>query len=66
MGIEEVFLIVIALVLPIFSIFDLVNDSSMKKYQVLWAILIILVPFFGPLAYLIYSRCIFFFGTKAQ
>ncbi len=66
MGLEELFLLGIVLVLPTLSLIDLSKDKSMKNHQIILTLLIILVPFFGPVAYLIYSRCVFFFGTKAQ
>lgn len=66
MGLEEIFLLGIALVLPALSLIDLSRDKAMKNHQIIWTLLIVLLPFFGPVAYLIYSRYVFLFRTKAQ
>lgn len=66
MGIGEIFLLAIAVVLPILSLIDLANDRLMKKHQILWTLVIVFVPFFGSVAYLVYSRYVFLFGTKIQ
>lgn len=59
MGTSEYLIILIVIILPIAALFDLMADKSDKwitNNKAVWAIIIIMMPFLGPILYLVTSR----------
>ena len=59
MGNSEYFIILIVIILPIAALFDLMSGKSdqwITNHKAVWAIIIIMMPFLGPVLYLLTSR----------
>jgi hypothetical protein len=59
MGFIEYSIILIVIILPLAALFDLMSDKSdkwMANNKAVWAVIIILLPFLGPVLYLVTSR----------
>ncbi|WP_372851240.1 PLDc N-terminal domain-containing protein [Pedobacter sp.] len=52
----ELAILLILFGMPLAAMYDLFRQSSIDKNKVLWALIILLIPFIGPLIYLLYTR----------
>lgn len=56
MGKTEIIILSIIILMPLAALFDLSRHVVEKAHQFIWVMIIIFIPFFGPISYLIYSR----------
>ncbi len=52
----EMFLLFIAVFLPILTLVDLSKEGLNKQTTIIWAVIIVSIPLVGPVSYLIWSR----------
>ena len=52
----QLIVLVLSLGLPIYSLLNLYRSKALEGRKSLWALIIIFVPFFGSISYLVFTK----------
>jgi hypothetical protein len=61
---DVVFYLLLFIVLPLLALIEVLSDRTLKTHvKIIWTLVIVSIPVFGMVVYLLYSRYQFFFGN---